>query len=58
LTLVSDREVNSKTQLRGKPSATASASVSADGKELTIKRSILTAKGGPTDDNLVFDRAK
>jgi hypothetical protein len=58
LTLVSDREVNSKTQLHGKPSAKASASVSADGKVLTINRSILTAKGGPSDDTLVFDRAK
>jgi hypothetical protein len=58
LTMVSDREVKSKTQLRGKPSATASASVSGDGKELTIKRSILTAKGGPSNDTIVFDRAK
>ncbi|MEA3079277.1 MAG: hypothetical protein QOF05_685 [Sphingomonadales bacterium] len=58
LTLVSDREVNSKTQLHGKPSAKASASVSADGKVLTINRSILTAKGGPSDDTLVFDRTK
>lgn len=58
LTPVSDREVKSKTQLHGKPSATASASVSADGKVLTINRSILTAKGGPSDDTLVFDRTK
>jgi hypothetical protein len=58
LTLVSDREIKSKTQLHGKPSATASASISADGKVLTINRSILTAKGGPSDDTLVFDRAK
>lgn len=58
LTLVSDREVKSKTQLHGKPSARATATVSANGKVLTINRSILTAKGGPTDDTLVFDRAK
>jgi trehalose-6-phosphatase len=58
LTWVSDREVKSKTQLHGKPSANASASVSADGKVLTIDRSILTARGGPSHDTLVFDRAK
>jgi hypothetical protein len=58
LTMVSGREVNSKTQLHGKPSANASASVSADGKVLTIDRSILTARGGPSHDTLVFDRAK
>ncbi len=58
LTLASDREVKSKTQLHGKPSANATASVSADGKQLTIDRNILTAKGGPSHDVLVFDRAK
>ena len=58
LTPVSGREVKSQTTLHGKPSATATASVSADGKELTIDRSILTAKGGPSHDVLVFDRAK
>jgi len=55
---VSDREVSSKTMLKGKLSATATASVSADGKELTIHRKILNVKGGPSDDLLVFDRAK
>jgi hypothetical protein len=58
LTLVSPREITSKTTLKGKPSARSTATVSADGKVLTIKRSILMAKGGPTDDTLVFDRAK
>jgi hypothetical protein len=58
LTWVSDREVKSQTRLHGKPSAHATASVSANGKALTINRSILTAKGGPSDDTLVFDRAK
>jgi hypothetical protein len=58
LTRVSDREVKSRTRLHGKPSARATARVSADGKELTINRSILTAKGGPSNDTLVFDRAK
>lgn len=58
LTLVGPREITSKTTLKGKPSAKSTATISADGKTLTIKRSILTAKGGPTDDTLVFDRAK
>ena len=58
LTWVSDREVKSQSRLHGKPSATSTASLSADGKGLTIKRSILTAKGGPSDDTLVYDRAK
>jgi hypothetical protein len=58
LTFVSPRELKSKTTLRGKPSARSTATVSADGKVLTINRSILTAKGGPTDDTMVFDRTK
>ena len=58
LTLVSPREFTSKTTLKGKPSAKSTATVSADGKVLTIHRSILTAKGGPTDDVMVFDRTK
>jgi hypothetical protein len=58
LTLVSPREFTSKTTLKGKPTARSTATISADGKVLTIKRSILTAKGGPTDDTLLFDRTK
>lgn len=58
LTLVSDHEFSSKTTLHGKPSARSTASVSGDGNELTIHRSILTAKGGPSDDTLIFDRVK
>jgi hypothetical protein len=58
LTPVSAREVNSKTMLKGKLSATATASVSPDGKELTIHRKILNVKGGPSDDTLVFDRTE
>jgi hypothetical protein len=54
----SPRELKSKTTLKGKPSARSTATVSADGKVLTINRSILTAKGGPTADIMVFDRAK
>ena len=58
LTMVSPFEVKSETKLKGKPSAKSTATLSADGKVLTINRSILNAKGGPTDDTLVFDRAK
>jgi opacity protein-like surface antigen len=55
---VSDREVKARTTLLGRPSATSSITVSANGKQLTMTRSILTAKGGPTHDTLVFDRIK
>ena len=58
LTFVSPREVKSKTTLKGKPSSRSTATVTADGKVMTINRSILTAKGGPTDDVLVFNRTK
>jgi hypothetical protein len=58
LTFVSPREFKSKTKLKGKPSARSTVTLSADGKVLTINRSILIAKGGPTDDVLVFDRTK
>jgi opacity protein-like surface antigen len=55
---VSDREVKSRTMLHGKASATSTVTVSADGQQLTMNRSILTAKGGPSNDVLVFDRVK
>jgi len=58
LTFVSPSEFKSNTRLKGKPSAKSTATVSGDGKVLTINRSILNAKGGPTDDTLVFDRTK
>jgi hypothetical protein len=58
LTFVSPREFKSSATLKGKASARSTATLSADGKMLTISRSILTAKGGPTDDTLVFDRTK
>lgn len=58
LTLVSPREFTSNTRLKGKPSARAAATVSADAKVLTINRSILDAKGGPTNDSMVFDRTR
>lgn len=58
LTRVSDHEFKSETRLKGKPSASSSTSLSQDGKELTIHRSVLVAKGGPTDDTMVFERTK
>lgn len=58
LTYVSPREFKSEAMLKGKDSARSTATLSADGKMLTIARSILTAKGGPTDDTMVFDRTK
>lgn len=58
LTFVSPRALKWTSRLKGKPSVRSTATVSADGKELTIGRSMLTAKGGPTNDILVFDRAK
>lgn len=56
LTYVGPREFKAKTTLNGKPSTRSTVTLSADGKELRIARSILTAKGGPTDDSMVFDR--
>ncbi len=56
--MVSDREFKSQTRLKGKQSARSTVTLAGDGKELTIHRSVLTAKGGPTDDTLVYDRMK
>ena len=58
LTFVSPREFKSRTSLKGKPAARSTVTLSADGKELRLARSILTAKGGPTDDTLVYERVK
>ena len=58
LTFVSPNEVKSRTTLKGKSSARTTGTLSADGNRLTIARSILTAKGGPTNDTLVYERAK
>jgi hypothetical protein len=58
LTFVSPRELKSKTTLNGKASARSTITVSADGKQITIGRSVLLAKGGPTNDTLVYERAK
>ena len=58
LTLVSDREFKSTSKLKGKTTAQSTVGVSEDGKAITIHRSLLNVKGGPTDDTLVFDRTK
>ena len=58
LTFVSPREFKSRTSLKGKPAARSTVTLSADGKELRLARSILTAKGGPTNDTLVYERVK
>lgn len=58
LTFVNPREFKSKTMLKGKPAARSTVTLSADGKALRLARSILTAKGGPTNDTLVYERAK
>ena len=55
LTAVSDRQFKAKSQLHGKPSVESTATVSADGKHLTIKRKMVRMKGAPTDV-LEFDR--
>ena len=55
LTVVSDREVRAKAQLKGKAAVESTASVSADGKHLRIERKMLRMKGAPTDV-LVFHR--
>jgi opacity protein-like surface antigen len=55
LTAVSDRVVKSNSRLHGKLSVQSTATVSADGKHLTIKRKMLRFKGAPTDV-LEFDR--
>ena len=49
LKVVSDREVKASSQLHGKASVESTATVSADGKHLTLKRHMLRLKGAPTD---------
>ncbi|MEA3059659.1 MAG: hypothetical protein QOE50_1071 [Sphingomonadales bacterium] len=55
LTAVSDRVVKANSRLNGKLSVQSTATVSADGKHLTVKRKMLRFKGAPTDV-LEFDR--
>lgn len=56
LTAVSDREVKARTQLKGKAAGTGDLTVSSDGKQLTLNRGTLGAKGAPSNDVMVFDR--
>jgi hypothetical protein len=49
LTAVSARELKANAHLNDKPSVEAVATVSADGKQLTIKRKMLRQDGAPTD---------
>lgn len=58
LTLVSDREFKSTSRLKGKTTANSTVTVSDDGKSITIHRSLLNVKGGPTDDTMVYDHTK
>jgi opacity protein-like surface antigen len=55
LKIVSSREVKASSQLHGKASVESTATVSADGKHLTLERKMLRMKGAPTDV-LEFDR--
>jgi hypothetical protein len=55
LTAVSGREFTARSQLHGKPTVQSTATVSADGKHLVLKRKMLRLKGAPTDV-LEFDR--
>jgi opacity protein-like surface antigen len=55
LTAVSDRELKATSQLNGKPSVESVATVTSDGKHLTLRRKMLRMKGAPTDV-LEFDR--
>lgn len=55
LSPVSDREMKWSSQLHGEVSIAGSATVSADGKHLTLTRKLLQMRGTPTDV-LEFDR--
>jgi opacity protein-like surface antigen len=55
LNAVSGREVKATSRMHGKVTVQSTASVSADGKHLTLKRTYLAIKGAPTEV-LLFDR--
>lgn len=55
LTVVSGREINARSRLHGKLAVQSTATVSADGKHLVLKRKMVRLKGAPTDV-LEFDR--
>lgn len=56
VTMVSPSDFNSEGTLKGKHVSKSTVSVA--GRELTIHRSVLAAKGGPTDDTMVYERVK
>lgn len=58
LTLVSDRQINSTTRLKGKDVGAATATLSADGKQITATRHIRSRTGTTTDSTLIYDRTK
>ena len=55
LKVVSGREFNARSRLHGKLTVQSTATVSADGKHLTLTRKMVGLKGAPTDV-LEFDR--
>lgn len=55
LKMLSAREFSAQSRLHGKLTVQSTATVSADGKHLTLTRHMLTIKGAPTDV-LEFDR--
>jgi opacity protein-like surface antigen len=55
LTVVSGRELKARSRFHGKLSVQSTATVSADGKHLVLKRKMVRLKGAPTDV-LEFDR--
>ena len=49
LTCVSGREIKATSSLHGKVTVQSTATVSADGKHLTLKRTYVGVKGAPTE---------
>lgn len=55
LTAVSGHQIKASSRLKGKPTVESTATVSADGKHLTLHRTYVAMKGKPSE-TLVFDR--
>ena len=58
LTLDNPRQSRAKVRKAGKLTVTATLTMTQDGKRLTMNRRVVGAKGSPTTDVLVFDRAR
>lgn len=56
LTLVNPRQSKARVRKNGKVTVTGTLTVSPNGKQLTLNRQTLNAKGAPTVDVLLFDR--